>query len=232
MPLLLLTPNNLKKKHFGFSLCDNILVLLDTPGHWLNWLPVDHNIIFISNDADWIDDYPRLTRLQNAFFFIPSDDDNGSKLGIYERRLFEDSFRKIPLQKVDEVMEEHLRVNYDYGGVNFRAVAFNFPPFSVLSPNGNDGYEFNIVSAIADALKLDLEVRTPTSGGMWGWQEPDGNYTGKISTSHYKNNLAHFVATDCTYGALKSAATSRATIVKINNYTNRKDDNSKRYRYT
>ncbi len=67
-----------------------------------------------------------------------------------------------------------------FAGLDFPAVAFKLTPYSLPDyDNGHHkGYEYDIAAAITGALGLNMVVRPPSTGGKWGWQEENGNYTG------------------------------------------------------
>jgi hypothetical protein len=184
VPIITIMASELSKKHLTLSLCQNIVAIVEAGGgSWLDWLPVESRIIFVTSDLDWVRNYPRLQRLKNSLFFVVADqDDVCSDPEVHERSHFLSSrLRRTSLASANDAMGSHDAVGTtDFEGIAFRAVAFNFPPFSVLDPENNqyDGYELNIVDAITGALNLNLMVNTPTMGGMWGWEEPDGNFTG------------------------------------------------------
>ncbi len=183
-PLMVLTSEKLHRKHEALSICSAILVLINNPGEWLNWLPVESRIIFITNDMDWIWSYPRLTRLKKSLYYnIYQEGDKSIHFDLYERKPFSNDLTKVPFVKVNRLLatKREGKVMSDFGGTELKAVAFNLSPFSVLRfdhPGGHDGYEINIVSTIARALNLNMVVKTPSSGGWWGSADKNGNFSG------------------------------------------------------
>ncbi len=68
---------------------------------------------------------------------------------------------------------------------DFPAVAFMFPPYSKPDFGGEDGrrghggFEYEIASAAAGSLGLNLVLRPPSTGVMWGSRvEGTDNFTG------------------------------------------------------
>ena len=66
----------------------------------------------------------------------------------------------------------------------FSASAFPFFPFSLLNfadPSAHGGYEYMIASVATRALNLELEVRMPGTGFMWGSPDPEtGEWDGML----------------------------------------------------
>ncbi len=186
MPRMTLSPDFLGRKCSCFSLCQNIFVLIGRVGEWLNWLPVDHNIVFVATDLGWIDMYPKLKRLKDTFYFGTGNNSIDSVITeVYHRSLFDDALEMLP--PADITIKTYVgrkEVKLDYNNLDFRAVAFTFAPYTVLNNDNtdHDGYEFNIANEVARALKLNLIVKTPTTGFMWGVSDGNGSYTGTINT--------------------------------------------------
>ncbi len=181
VPLIFLTSKQLHEKRHTLSLCPTIIVTIDEPGEWVNWLPVEHKIIFITIDMGWIMNYPRLARLKRSFYYHISLED--VFINVYERKPFSNDLTKVPLKKVTLLfaVEHEKNLMLDFRGTELKAVGFSLSPFSVLKfddPSGHDGYEVNIVSTIARALNLNMVINTPSTGGWWGAEGKNGNYTG------------------------------------------------------
>ncbi len=209
-PLVVLTPESLNRKHPAFSLCSGILVPINEPGEWLDWLPVESRIVFITNEMDWIWHFPRLTRLKKSLYYnIHQEGDESVHIDMYERKPFSNDLTKVPLVKVNRLLatESEEKLLSDFGGTELKAVAFNLSPFSVLRfdhPGGHDGYEVNIVSTIARALNLNMVLRTPSTGGWWGSQDKNGNYSGnsiehtvKKENGLFLNSCGSYIANLC-----------------------------------
>ncbi len=182
VPLMFLTSKQVHEQRHTLSLCPTIIVIIEEPGAWVNWLPVEHKIIFITTDMGWIMNYPRLARLKKSVYYHISLEEKLA-INLYERKPFSNDLTKVPFNKVKwlSAVEYENKLMLDFQGTELKAVGFSLSPFSVLKfddPSGHDGYEVNIVSTIARALNLNMIINTPSTGGWWGAEGKNGNYTG------------------------------------------------------
>ncbi len=179
---MILNPEFITLKDKVFTVCENIVVILEEGGKWLDWLPVDHNIIFVSHNLAWVKKYSMISRLQKSLYYLV---DAKGDANMYQRDTFliGDLTKVICRGQVGICQNSELmRLPEKFVGLDFPAVAFEFSPYSHPDfENGHhEGFEYEIVAAITNALGLNLVVKPPSTGGMWGWEEDNGNFTGEI----------------------------------------------------
>ncbi len=196
-PIIINTPSTLSKDIF--STCSSIVSILpnqDGNTYWLSELPARHKIIFATDDLTSIRQFPRLKRLPLSEFFIYEKNGTFDADGRYDQFSVHkwEGYHSNDMVEVAMCTGENFDCDYrdaagsmdfhlqtDYKGHEFPAVAFEFFPYSMpdFETQVHSGFEYMIVKVLTDALNLKMVVRPPTSGGMWGWQKEDGNYTGR-----------------------------------------------------
>ncbi len=181
----------LSKKDDIMSLCGHIIMDLDayephSQNEIVSKLPTSHEIIFTSTNSDSISQFPKLAKLPQSLYFVQSNEGTvmvGKRPDIMEGNHFETlGFWNNANDFIGNIKSSD-KLQLDFHGSDFPAVAFLYKPFSM--PNYNDpskhsGYEYEIVKVVTDSLNLQLDISPPSSGFMWGLEDKEtGNFTGK-----------------------------------------------------
>lgn len=184
---------------------DSVIMVFGTePGEddlwWVSRLPKKHKTIFVMGGnwdlalAQVLGQFPRPLFIHSPH--LDSNNASSSLTTVYRKpHYFKDHLEKMAIFHVntkmltddqdDMVRGLDLELELDFGGHEFPAVAFEFYPYSMPDFEGQSqhgGYEYDIVAVLADALNLRLVIRPPSSGIMWGREDPpgSGNFTGWV----------------------------------------------------
>lgn len=66
----------------------------------------------------------------------------------------------------------------DFGGKILRSTSFQLAPFNYQNADGSmGGWEFRVMSALADKLNFKLDINPPPNGELWG-ENKNGTFTG------------------------------------------------------
>ena len=69
----------------------------------------------------------------------------------------------------------------------FRVSTFHYPPVVSLDTSSanaekpqHEGLEVKIIETIGEALNIRMGLEVPRDGDRWGYQRPDGTFTGVV----------------------------------------------------
>ena len=67
----------------------------------------------------------------------------------------------------------------DFGGKILQATSFKLAPFNYQNDDGSrGGWEYRVMSALAEKLNFKLDIKPPPNGELWG-ENKNGTFTGK-----------------------------------------------------
>ena len=84
----------------------------------------------------------------------------------------------------------------DFGGKIIRATSFQVAPFNYQNDDGSrGGWEYRVMSALAEKLNFKLDIKPPPNGELWG-ENKNGTFTGKRKIK-IKINILIFTNRSC-----------------------------------
>ena len=80
----------------------------------------------------------------------------------------------------------------DFGGKILKATSFQLAPFNYQNEDGSrGGWEYRVMSALAEKLNFKLSINPPPNGELWG-ENKNGTFTGK--GNFRKEHFTHYFA--------------------------------------
>ena len=78
----------------------------------------------------------------------------------------------------------------NFGGKILQATSFQLAPFTYQNPDGSrGGWEYSVMSALAEKLNFKLDINPPPNGELWG-ENKNGTFTGLLLNILRVSNLS------------------------------------------